>query len=152
MFYLVLNGIQSGKPIQNLQDTKLVSSLPVPEHPFSDSSPSYQKVTRIIGKNEIVQFFMPTGSNFHQLLQKMSVFKILLCSVPLKIFTACMPDTIFDLIMRNNYIDCKLQKGFMPKVSGTCEHNAHMTHIINQARKKQRSVVITLLDLKNAFC
>ena len=53
--------------------------------------------------------------------------------------------------MRDNYIDCKLQKGYLPKVSGTFEHTAHMTHFINQARKKQRSVVITLLDLKNAF-
>ena len=53
--------------------------------------------------------------------------------------------------MRNNYIDCKLQKGFLPKVSGTFEHTAHMTHTINQARKKKRSVVITLLYMKNAF-
>ena len=53
--------------------------------------------------------------------------------------------------MRNNYIDCKLQERVLPKVSGTFEHTAHMTHIINQARKKQRSIVITLLDLRNAF-
>ena len=39
----------------------------------------------------------------------------------------------------------------MPKLSGTFEHTAHMAHIINKARMKQRSVVITLLDLKNAF-
>ena len=76
---------------------------------------------------------------------------ITLESVPLKVFTACIRDTIFDFIMRNNYIDCKLQKGFMPKVSGGFEHTAHMTHIINQVCKKQKSVVITLLDLKNAF-
>ena len=55
---------------------------------------------------------------------------ITLESVPLKIFTACIRDTIFDFIMPNNCIDCKLQKGFMPKVSGTFEHTAHMTHII----------------------
>ena len=39
----------------------------------------------------------------------------------------------------------------MPKLSGTYEHTAQMSHIINKARIKQRSVVITLLDLKNAF-
>ena len=39
----------------------------------------------------------------------------------------------------------------MPKLSGTYEHTAQMAHIINKARIKQRSVVITLLDLKIAF-
>ena len=51
----------------------------------------------------------------------------------------------------NNYIEHNIQKGFTPKVAGTLEHTAHMAHIINTARIKQRSVVITLLDLKNAF-
>ena len=36
-------------------------------------------------------------------------------------------------------------------MSGTLEHTAQMTNIINKARIKQRSLVITLLDLKNAF-
>ena len=39
----------------------------------------------------------------------------------------------------------------MPNLSGTYEHIAQMAHIINRARSKQRSVAITLLDLKNAF-
>ena len=39
----------------------------------------------------------------------------------------------------------------MPKLSGTYEHTTQMSHIINKAGIKQRSVVITLLDLKNAF-
>ena len=38
------------------------------------------------------------------------------------------------------------------QLSGTLEHTARMAHIINTARIKQlRSVVSTLLDLKNAF-
>ena len=37
------------------------------------------------------------------------------------------------------------------KDSGRCEHTAQMADIINKARTKQRSLVITLLDLKNAF-
>ncbi|CAB4003346.1 Hypothetical predicted protein [Paramuricea clavata] len=44
-----------------------------------------------------------------------------------------------------------IKKGFTPNLSGTLEHTAQMTNIINQARINQRSVVITLLDLKNAF-
>ena len=44
-----------------------------------------------------------------------------------------------------------IKKGFTPKLSGTLEHTAQMAHIINTARTKQRSIVITLLDPKNAF-
>ena len=33
----------------------------------------------------------------------------------------------------------------------TFKHTYHMSYVISQARAKQRSIVITLLDLKNAF-
>ena len=36
-------------------------------------------------------------------------------------------------------------------ISGVLEHTSMMAHIINKARIKQRSAVITLIDLKNAF-
>ena len=45
----------------------------------------------------------------------------------------------------------KNQKGFLPKLTGTFEHTAQMANIISTARSKQRSVVITLLDLKIAI-
>ena len=51
----------------------------------------------------------------------------------------------------NNYIEHNLQKGLIPKLSGTFEHTAQMGHIIDKARLKQRSLIVTLLDLKNAF-
>ena len=41
--------------------------------------------------------------------------------------------------------------GFTYQISGTLEHTAMMSHIIDKARIKQRSLVITLLNLKNAF-
>ena len=37
-----------------------------------------------------------------------------------------------------------------PNISETLEHAAQMANIINKARNKQRSLVITLLDVKNA--
>ncbi|CAB4030260.1 Hypothetical predicted protein [Paramuricea clavata] len=76
---------------------------------------------------------------------------ITLESVPLKVFTSCLRNKIFTFLAENNYIEHNIQKGFTPNVAGTLEHTAHMAHIINTARIKQRSVVITLLDLKNAF-
>ena len=48
-------------------------------------------------------------------------------------------------------IEQKIQKGFANGVSGVLEHTSMMAYILNKARLKQRSVVITLLDVKNAF-
>ena len=76
---------------------------------------------------------------------------ITLESIPLKVFTSYLRNAMFSFLTANNFIEQKIQKGFTPNLSGTLEHTAQMTNIINQARIKQRSVVITLLDLKNAF-
>ena len=71
--------------------------------------------------------------------------------MPLKVFTSCPRNAIFNFLAANNYIEREIQKGFTPGLSGTFEHTAQMADIINKARTKQRSLVITLLDLKNAF-
>ena len=68
--------------------------------------------------------------------------------VTLKIFTACLRDKIFEFRKENNYIEHNLQKDFIPKLSGTFEHTAQMGHIIAKACLKQRSLIVTLLDLK----
>ena len=44
-----------------------------------------------------------------------------------------------------------IQKGFWTGISGTIEHTELMSHLINHARQKQRSLVVTLIDLKNSF-
>ena len=36
-------------------------------------------------------------------------------------------------------------------MTGTYKHIAQLAHIIQQAKKKQHSLAVTLLDLKNAF-
>ena len=76
---------------------------------------------------------------------------ITLESVPLKVFTSCLRNAIYSFLTCNNFIEQNIQKGFTPNLSGTLEHTAQMADIINKARIRQRSVVITLLDLKNAF-
>ena len=55
----------------------------------------------------------------------------------------------YDFCYKNKYIESNLQKGFWDVISGCTEHIE--THIINHTRKKQRSLTITLLELKNAF-
>ena len=76
---------------------------------------------------------------------------ITLESIPLKVFTSCIRNAIYSYLVSNNFIEQNIQKGFTPNLSGTLEHTAQIADIINKARIKQRSVVITLLDLKNAF-
>ena len=67
------------------------------------------------------------------------------------IITSCLRDSMFAFLSANGYIEHRIEKGFRPKLSGTYEHTAQMSQIINTARINQHSVVITLLDLKNAF-
>ena len=69
----------------------------------------------------------------------------------LKIFTSCLRDSMYAFLQRNGYIEHKIQKGFLPKLSGTLEHTAQLANVINTARTKPKSIVVTLVDLKNAL-
>ena len=62
-----------------------------------------------------------------------------------------LPSKFYFQITENNFVETAIQKGFYPKISGTLEHTAQMGHVINQARVKHRSLVVTHPDLKNAF-
>ena len=76
---------------------------------------------------------------------------ITLETIPLKVFTSCLRNAMYSFLTVNNFIEHNIQKGFTPNMSGTLEHTAQMANIINKDRIKQRSLVITLLDLKNAI-
>ena len=69
----------------------------------------------------------------------------------LKVFTSLLRNRILAFLKGNNYIEHNIQKGFLPKISGTYEHTRQLAQIIRHAKLKQRTLVITLLDLKNAF-
>ena len=71
--------------------------------------------------------------------------------VSLKIFTSLLPNRVFMYLINNHYIESHYEKCFIPGISGTFEHIAEMNQIINHSRKQQRSVTVTLIDLKNAF-
>ena len=66
-------------------------------------------------------------------------------------FTSVLRNRLFEYVKNNNYIECCIQKGLVPKMSGSFEHTALLAHLIRDAKLKQKSIVITLLDLKNAF-
>ena len=69
----------------------------------------------------------------------------------LKVFTSLLRNRILAFLKSNNYIEHNIQKGFLAKISGTYEHTRQLAQIIRHAKLKQRTLVITLLDLKNAF-
>ena len=62
---------------------------------------------------------------------------ITLESVPLKVFTSCLRDSIFSFLSKNKFIESEIQKGFTPKISGVLEHTSMMASIIDKARIKQ---------------
>jgi hypothetical protein len=68
-----------------------------------------------------------------------------------KIYSSVIRNRIYTFLMQNQFIDTNLQKGFWSGISGTVEHTELLSYIINHARIKQRQVIVTLLDLKNAF-
>ena len=68
-----------------------------------------------------------------------------------KIFTSIIRNRIYSFLMDNDYVETKIQKGFWNGISGTIEHTELLTHIINHARTNKRHLIVTLLDLKNAF-
>ena len=80
----------------------------------------------------------------------MNFRRITLEPVSLKIFTPLLRIRVFTYLINNQHIESHYRKGLMPGMSGTFEHKAEMSHI-NHSGKQQRSVTITLIDLKNDF-
>ena len=68
-----------------------------------------------------------------------------------KVFTSLIRNRIFTFVLDNNFIESNIQKGFWTGISGTIEHTELLTHIINHAKRKQKQLVISLFDLRNAF-
>jgi len=58
---------------------------------------------------------------------------------------------LFEFIKNNNYIDKKCQKGFRPGAEGAAEHSQLLTHIMVDTKRHQRSLIITLIDFRNAI-
>ena len=64
-----------------------------------------------------------------------------------KVMTSLMRNKIFSFVLNNKYIECDIQKGFWTGLSGTIEHTELLTHILKNAKKKQRQLVVTLFEL-----
>ena len=55
---------------------------------------------------------------------------ITLESIPLKVFTSCLRNSLYSFLAANNYIEHNIQKGFTPNLSGTMENTAQMAAVV----------------------
>ena len=76
---------------------------------------------------------------------------ISLLNVEGKLFFSLKADRITSFLMKNKFIDPSIQKGGIPGVSGCLEHTAILSQLISEAKKERRNLVVTWLDIANAY-
>ena len=76
---------------------------------------------------------------------------ISLLNVEGKLFFSMKSERILDFALANRYIDTSIQKGGVPGVSGCLEHTAVISQLIREAKKEKKSLVVTWLDIANAY-
>ena len=76
---------------------------------------------------------------------------ISLLNVEGKIFFSLKADRITDFLVKNKYINASIQKGGIPNVSGCIEHTAILSQLIREAKKEKKNLVVTWLDIANAY-
>ena len=58
---------------------------------------------------------------------------------------------LYSYFIKNNYIKVDIQKGFWTEISGTIEHTETLAYMTNHARRYQKNLINTLLDLTSTF-
>ena len=68
-----------------------------------------------------------------------------------KLFTTILGRRWLSFMLSNKYLDKGIQKAFMPRTPGCIEHHLKLTTVLQDARKKHRSLAICWLDLANPY-
>ena len=76
---------------------------------------------------------------------------ISLLNVEGKIYFAMRADRLLKFVQDNEYIDSSIQKGGLPEISGCLEHTAILSQLIREAKAGKKNLVITWLDVANAY-
>ena len=76
---------------------------------------------------------------------------ISLLNVEGKLYFALRADRLLRYVLENGYIDTSIQKGGVPGVSGCLEHTAVLSQMIREAKAEKKSLVVTWLDIANAY-
>ena len=134
-----------------------------PNQAFDQSPPTYRENSKIIHKMKASGSPCPLEQSPIIVFKKSPYLRSYLTMIISKIWTAgeipiiwkkaasiLIRNKMFHFLRTNGFIE-RIQKGFVPGISGNYEHTAHLAYFIRQAKRRQRSVVVTLLDLRNAF-
>ena len=76
---------------------------------------------------------------------------ISLLNVEGKIFFSLKSDRITNFVINNGYINTSIQKGGIQRVAGCIEHTAILSQLIKEAKKEKKNLVVTWLDIANAY-
>ena len=76
---------------------------------------------------------------------------ISLLNVEGKLFFSLKADRITSFLLKNSFIDPSIQKGGIPGVSGCLEHTSILSQLIREAKKEKKNLVVTWLDIANAY-
>ena len=76
---------------------------------------------------------------------------IAITSVTGKIFFSVLADRLQFFMVKNNFISKSIQKGFLAGVSGCLEHSFALMEALKEARTVHRQIVVTWIDLANAY-
>jgi hypothetical protein len=68
-----------------------------------------------------------------------------------KIFFSVLSDRLQWFMLRNCYISREIQKGFLAGMPGCIEHTFALLEALKDAKSSYRQIVITWLDLANAY-
>jgi hypothetical protein len=68
-----------------------------------------------------------------------------------KVLSCLYRNRLYQYLADNKYLDTDIQKGFWPGCDGLSKHSELLTHIMREAKRHQRSISVTTIDLRNAF-
>ena len=68
-----------------------------------------------------------------------------------KLFNSMIGHQILTHTVSSGLLDTSVQKGFLPKMSGTLEHTQALSEILQYYRRNKRQYCLTQFDLSNAF-
>ena len=68
-----------------------------------------------------------------------------------KLFTTILCKRWLSFMLYNKYLDRRIQKAFVPKISGCTEHHLKLATVLNDARIKHKSFAVCWFDLANAY-
>ena len=68
-----------------------------------------------------------------------------------KVFSSLLKQRWLSYMLDNHYLNTSVQKAFVDGIPGCTEHHVKLLSIINEARRKHKSLCVAWLDLANAF-